>query len=302
MDKGKRVDANRWYPNPSLGLEIWGPLVPANDVKEGLYALSGIQMATGLLLWWIPGRMKRNSIAESRFGLPPSPATVWRNRLLNVTGIFSGTYLVYMSVLELVRLQLSRDPWVEDAKAARRRAEAVHGKNKVSWWFGPRGYRAVDYTEWKRRVDEQLESAPKKTLSSEPQEQQSQVQQHKWTVVKDVHSELKEANRKRANEILKHEIDRLEDVPSLIEQRHDEEALLHKSGAVEEADDDEDEHEEWIQLEAWKVLRKEIEVHMRLFPHTWILDEQDQPVKQEKELVIVVLSIGEDPHQPPRNN
>lgn len=49
-------DVNKFYVRPSIGLRLWGPLVPASDNKVGLWTLIGIQSAVGLLCMW---RIKR---------------------------------------------------------------------------------------------------------------------------------------------------------------------------------------------------------------------------------------------------
>lgn len=41
-------DINKFYVRPSLGLRLWGPLVPASDNKVGLWSLIGIQSAVGI--------------------------------------------------------------------------------------------------------------------------------------------------------------------------------------------------------------------------------------------------------------
>lgn len=41
-------DINKFYVRPSLGLRLWGPLVPASDNKVGLWSLVGIQTLVGL--------------------------------------------------------------------------------------------------------------------------------------------------------------------------------------------------------------------------------------------------------------
>lgn len=90
---------------------------------------------------------------------------IWLRRGIRAVDIGLGSCLIFLAGLELVRLQLPYDPWAEDAAKARRAAEArikrsigggTANNEKVSWWFGPKGYRAVDYKEWKRRVDESL--------------------------------------------------------------------------------------------------------------------------------------------------
>ncbi|QLQ78699.1 hypothetical protein HG537_0B00480 [Torulaspora globosa] len=49
-------DLNKFYVRPSIGLRLWGPLVPASDNKAGLWTLIGIQSAIGLLCMY---RIKR---------------------------------------------------------------------------------------------------------------------------------------------------------------------------------------------------------------------------------------------------
>lgn len=311
MDQRKPVDPNRWYPNPSFGLEIWGPLVPANDIKGGLYALAGIQMATGIFMWWIPGRggmAKAAATQAARMASTVPRSTVWKNRALRAMGVFTGTYLVFLSGLELVRLQLTRDPWVEDAREARRRAEATLGKDKVSWWFGPTGYRAVEYSEWKRRVDEQL--AARTALDDGVSGGVATgLGDHKWKVVKDVRGELKESNRKLAQDILEHGVKKYQQqtdqaaAPQAGHARVVEKELQHKSETHDKQThmDEDGEAEEWIQLDPWRTLRDEIEVHMRVFPHTWSVDVDeghDGETEPEKALTSVILSIGESPHGP----
>lgn len=199
------VDPNKRYPNPSFGLSPWGPLVPASDCKVCLYTLTCLQIYGGLLLFWAKPNYPRNraspqptqpataASANTVSSLPqlnqfPTPNTyrassssstassasyqqpftrkqIWIRRAIKATNVGLGSFLIFLAGLELFRLQLPYDPWVEDAAKARRAAESrikrsigggTVNNEKVSWWFGPKGYRAVDYKEWKRRVDESL--------------------------------------------------------------------------------------------------------------------------------------------------
>lgn len=286
------VDPNTRYPNPSFGLEIWGPLVPANDCKSCLYTLAGIQMATGLFMWWAPGRTNAARLAVTQAAhLPVTARTVWKHRLFRATGIFTGSYLMFLSGLELIRLQLTRDPWAEDAAAARKAAEAKVGPDKVSWWFGPRGYRAVEYKEWKRRVDAALERGEVLT-------------QHKWTVVRDVHGELKERNRELARKILDHGLDEplsLHPAPhpvfsesaQPIEKTETEEETEKKKEKTDVAD--------WIPMDPWRDLRDEMDVQIRIIPHTPLFDNtaaanerRAHSADKESEVMSVVLTLDED--------
>lgn len=48
-DGGTQNDFKKFYVRPSLGLRMWGPLVPASDNRIGLWTLVGIQTAVGAL-------------------------------------------------------------------------------------------------------------------------------------------------------------------------------------------------------------------------------------------------------------
>ncbi|CAI1902837.1 hypothetical protein SEUBUCD646_0C00310 [Saccharomyces eubayanus] len=49
-------DIKKFYLRPSLGLKLWGPLVPAPDNLSGLYTLVAVQSAVGIFALW---RLKR---------------------------------------------------------------------------------------------------------------------------------------------------------------------------------------------------------------------------------------------------
>lgn len=147
--------------NPSLGLHLWGPLVPANDCKSCLFSLATIQLGAGAFLCLRPGRRV------------PSSRNVWTNRFLKLGGIVAGSYLVFTAGIEYARLALAYDPWVDDARRARKQDLDVNHtfslahswKNSFDlkqwkyWWFGPTDYEAVPWEEWKRRTTERLEKA-----------------------------------------------------------------------------------------------------------------------------------------------
>ncbi|ANB10983.1 hypothetical protein AWJ20_3777 [Sugiyamaella lignohabitans] len=91
-----------------------------------------------------------------------------------------------LASLELVRLQLPTDPWQQDA--ARARQQAVRKGQNPSFWFGPTGYRAVEYKEWKRRMDQALNKAQNVGKSV--------------NLAKEVYSEIRENNRQLSHKIL----------------------------------------------------------------------------------------------------
>lgn len=63
-------DLNKFYVRPSLGLRLWGPLVPASDNKAGLWTLIGIQSAIGIFCMYrirrlgSPFKTVRKNIAD----------------------------------------------------------------------------------------------------------------------------------------------------------------------------------------------------------------------------------------------
>lgn len=230
------IDPNKRYQNPTFGLTVWGPLVPASDCKPCLYTLTGIQGLGGLFLWWYPGR-------------PVSPPrNIWKTRLLRTFGILSGTYVLFLTGLELIRLQLPRDPWVEDAAAARKKAEE-NGK-KVSWWFGPNGYKPVELGEWKRRVDGSFT--------------RGKAENDRAKAAKMIYSEIRDNNRSISNRILT-ELQNGKTYP-MQEEEDDEEAKLK---------DVTDDEIEWDVLLPWEQLREETDILVRLMPHTRAPYEED---------------------------
>ncbi|AMD19494.1 HCL657Cp [Eremothecium sinecaudum] len=144
-----------FYRRPSLGLTLWGPLVPASDNKIGLWSLLTIQTAFGLYCMnrfrsLRPKVLKKNVadfpslnrfsqtskdmyVASNTFsefggthtfhrrsdegsGFFASRRFVNAKRLLYLIG---GSSLLVQSFLEAFRFTLGYDPWEEQAKAVR---------------------------------------------------------------------------------------------------------------------------------------------------------------------------------------
>lgn len=214
----------KMYPNPSFGLSIWGPLVPASDCKKCIYSLCGLQIAGGLYLFWKPGRGP--TVAGS--------TRTWPRRLLRTGAILSGMYLMGLAGLELVRLQLRKDPWAEDAKVARMRA--VKAGKAPNFWLGPTGYQAIDYSEWRRRVEADLKRA--------------EIVGSRVEATKNVYSELREKNRETANHVL--------------QELQKENESKFQSGVTEHLTPD----PEWDILEPWERLSEETDIVVRLVIHS----------------------------------
>lgn len=147
-------DIKKFYVRPSLGLRLWGPLVPASDNKMGLWTLIGIQTAIGALCLHrvrvlrastkfvskdianIPslnifskthGSMVLNPINSSL--RKPSSSNSKLKQFFNsprwstfksVAYLLTGTLLLSQSLLEASRLKILKyDPWYEEARSVR---------------------------------------------------------------------------------------------------------------------------------------------------------------------------------------
>jgi hypothetical protein len=244
--ESKPVDPNQRYRNPSFGLYLWGPLVPASDCTQCLYGLSGVQFVAGLMLWRLPGR---KSAPHRR---------LWVIRSIRTGGVLAGSYLMILASMELVRLAIPSDPWAEDAAEARKAAEKRGGK--VSRWFGPTGYRSIDYREWKRRMDAGIARA--------------EAVGHRVNAAKEVYSEIRQNNRSLSHKILldlqkeNMESDQTRENKALIELKHE----LGDSQRTENKDGGES--IEWDALEPWEKLRDDTDIVVRLMPHSRGIHEE----------------------------
>ncbi|QLG70108.1 hypothetical protein HG535_0A00470 [Zygotorulaspora mrakii] len=100
-------DSKKFYVRPSLGLRIWGPLVPASDNKMGLWSLVGAQTIVGLFCMYRlrglrgPTKSLRRDIADipslNRFSTThgeilasPVPAAMGHVRVGNTASVVNG--------------------------------------------------------------------------------------------------------------------------------------------------------------------------------------------------------------------
>ncbi|SCU98879.1 LAME_0G00914g1_1 [Lachancea meyersii CBS 8951] len=158
-DPGKPNDekAIQFYPRPSLGLRLWGPLVPASDNRTGLWTLVGVQTGIGLLCFQrfrtLGSRIMKRDISEfpslnrfsttrgdiymgahvgTSFGGTHSFRRVGHagsngffqsarfNTFKRTMYLLSGSLLLSQSLLEACRLTILKyDPWYEEAHSAR---------------------------------------------------------------------------------------------------------------------------------------------------------------------------------------
>lgn len=141
----KQKEEEQFHIRPSVGLKMWGPLVPASDFRPGLFFLTGSQFTIGVLMW---------VLARRQYGIPKAirprftTAKMWVNSL-------AGGYLIFQSGLELSRLILPYDPWFDEALVAR--VVALQKGQKISLWFGPLDFKPMSHQQWLDKLDNWVE-------------------------------------------------------------------------------------------------------------------------------------------------
>ena len=148
-DKGPVINNNNDRNNelkvftnrPSLGLKLWGPLVPAADNRRGLWTLLSIQTVVGVYAFYRFHKLSTTLRVLNKFNninryynLPPSlnrftsPQTALATRFRSnkalawrkVGALLTGVVLLSQSCLEYCRLMLLPfDPWYDEAKLMR---------------------------------------------------------------------------------------------------------------------------------------------------------------------------------------
>jgi hypothetical protein len=250
-------DPAKRYPNPTFGLALWGPLIPASDCRACLYTLASIQGLSGLIIWWYPRKYRRPT-------LHTSIGSLWRARFARFGGILLGGYLVLQSSLELIRLQLPNDPWAEDAIKARRDAE--RRGEKVSYWFGPRGYKPVEFSEWKKRVDSRLAKG--------------QAMEEKVQAAKHIYEDLRKNNRAISSRIL-------EDLRRNKQFEVSDKALERTQErfeglSEEEVNEIKEAYNNWDENDPWDNLHEETELTVRFVPHARGIKKKEESAKDEE--------------------
>lgn len=211
--EGSGKNGPQMNSNPSLGLGIWGPLVPANDCITCLGLLAGLQLGAGAWLWLRPGRR------------PPPARGVWANCGIKIAGALAGSYLVFMSGIEFARLALPYDPWVEDARAARQTLSSTTKRDLARWspsswwfkWFGPSNYHAVSWQEWQQRTTAYLEKAERAQPHFEKlKDFHDALTKKNLSIAAEVHRKIA-TNEIQAPEIAVQELEALNSFPELEE-------------------------------------------------------------------------------------
>lgn len=257
--------------NPSIGLRLLTPVVPASDNKPALATLATFQLLCGL------GLMGRRSV---RLG-----EAAWRTRLGTAARVLFGSALVLLSGLEYARLLLPYDPWSEEARWWRQWA-VKHGQ-RPSWWYGAiEHYTPMSMDQWRAKTAawisnsaNAMETAAQppadSVLSSVAIGPNSTLKAGQASTYFDIYTHLRQINTKRTRELLEGELAKVTELTKA--QRID--AVLEGRGRANpdytkphivlgnhtmETDDEFD--MVWANFEPWDELGEETEFDVRIFP------------------------------------
>lgn len=259
--------------NPSIGLRLLTPVVPASDNKPALAALSTFQLLCGL------GLMARRPV---RLG-----EAAWRARLGAVARVLLGAALVLLSGLEYARLLLPYDPWGEEAR--RWRHWAVKNGHRPSWWYGAiEHYTPMPMDQWRAKTvawigntANAMETAPlpaESVLSSVSIGPNSTLKAAQAGTYLDIYSHLRLINTKRTRSLLEGD---LADVTELTRARRIDAALegmgrsnpdYSKPNIVlgsHPLDSDDEFDMVWANFEPWDEIGEETEFDVRIIPR-WL--------------------------------
>lgn len=152
--KGKFTVPNPAYflaHNPSFGLKLWGPLVPASDNIPALSLLTAIQIGIGMLGFSKARQLRKANLF--RYNIE----NTFQRKFTKYICILGASYVTFESGLEISRLLLPYDPWYDEAKYYRRLA--TKQGERPSWWFGAVGYyKPMSYKEWSSKVERWIAS------------------------------------------------------------------------------------------------------------------------------------------------
>mmetsp|Transcript_6230 Transcript_6230/g.7703 ORF Transcript_6230/g.7703 Transcript_6230/m.7703 type:complete len:342 (+) Transcript_6230:129-1154(+) len=278
--------------NPSLGLRLWGPLVPASDNLPALYFLTSLQIGIGLLSFNKVRYLRRANL--ERFHME----NTWQRRTTKWLCAIGGSYLIYQSGIEMSRLAMPYDPWYDEAKFYRKLA--IKNGDNPSWWFGATGYyKPMNYKEWFAKIenwfknqvhiiDVELENNNAAPLSTSKGSKSSQSpllsslsRKGKYS---EIYQSLHDSNVKRCKILLEelkdvNELNKAERLDLIMEGKssikYNEEYLKpHIQLGNHRIDTDEEFEMVWLNFEPWDELKMETDYDIRLVPRwRWSEDE-----------------------------
>uniref|UniRef100_A0A060TDG3 ARAD1D47630p n=1 Tax=Blastobotrys adeninivorans TaxID=409370 RepID=A0A060TDG3_BLAAD len=252
---GRQADPKKWYSNPSIGLVVWGPLVPASDCKSCLYSLIGFQTVCGVAFVSNSLRYKFQRVRSRTFRF-----------FARSSGTVAGLALLCGSLLEVARVQLPNDPWTIDAKAARRR-DPESNNGFLNKWMGPKGYRAITLDEWVRRMSNNNVEGFNRNVSKE-----------KIEIAHVTYDEMRRQSREASRSILTQlqqdkQFPVQEDPEEEVQQEHNQHRQPqwgqgNDSNQKDQKDQTADEEVEWDFMLPIEHLGEETDITVRLLPHT----------------------------------
>lgn len=280
--------------NPSIGLRIWGPLVPASDNRIGLLMLTGLQFGIGLL-----GFNKARQLRASK--LPYNVPNTISRRASKWMYALVGSYLIFQSGLEMTRITLPYDPWFDEAKYYRKLA--TRNGDVPSWWFGAYKYfKPMTFKDWNNKMEKWLNNSAVAISAMEEKSDQnsgffkiniSNKPSHSPVLAKlaekgryiDIHQNLQKSNLDRYRELLAGdlknviELNKAERLDRILEEKGDvkynpDYTKPHIQLGNHKMESDEDFEIVWLNFEPWEELKLETDYDIRLIPR-WRWSNED---------------------------
>ncbi|CUM63747.1 uncharacterized protein PRCAT00001331001 [Priceomyces carsonii] len=278
--------------NPSIGLKLWGPLVPASDNTPALYLLTGIQIGIGLLGFHKARWLRRSNLL--RLNIPNSAS----RKITKYACAVGGGYLVFLSGLEISRLSLPYDPWYEEARYYRKLA--IKNGDKPNWWFGAYNYyKPMNFQEWSNKVElwiknasniadyEAQEDSPdifSKYGSKSSPVLESLAKKGRYT---EIYQSLHDTNVERLEELLSsdlknvNELNKGERIDQILEgtsnvKYNESYTKPHILLGTHKIDTDEEFEMVWLNFEPWDELKLETDYDIKFIPRCrWPNDSDD---------------------------
>lgn len=274
--------------NPSLGLRLLTPIVPAADNRPALFLLTTAQCLFGLTC--LTRRTPR--VGEGRLFA----------RLATAMRFVSGSCAIFLSGLEYTRLVLPYDPWADEARYWRQ--WAIKNGQKPLWWFGGGNYYSpMSMQEWKDKTVIWIENtanaleaeddtgdalnAPADALldlGKIPIGPHTALKAAGGRAYSDIYQSLAQVNDQKASELLSGDLASVSELNKAARM----DAILEGSSRVvynaqytkphvqlgtHVMDSDDDFDMVWANFEPWEELRQETDFDIRLIPRWRSADE-----------------------------
>ncbi|GMM34246.1 hypothetical protein DASC09_015710 [Saccharomycopsis crataegensis] len=205
--------------NPSLGLQAWGPLVPASDHKECVVLLASIQGGLAISAFVRAMKIKypiKPVNSMTMFSQPrqhPKLSQVFLNVLLKAPLLGLAGVFILGSGVELGRMFLPYDPFYEEAMRFRKSRDAstdemvLAGKFKQEdiftskldqffyYWHGPSDVLKIGLDDWLYRMKAWI-------MRRESEEKRQEETERKVVQTHQIYQKIREQNRKDFKEVM----------------------------------------------------------------------------------------------------